>query len=503
VIIDGSPLSIDEVVAVASGGTVVTLGDDLAARMTPACELIDEIVADDAIVYGITTGFGALANTRIPPEQAAELQVDLLRSHAAGVGDLLDPAMVRAMMLLRSRTLSQGHSGVRPEIVAFLVELLNRDLLPAVPSQGSVGASGDLAPFAHLALPMIGEGFLLVDGEPVPSAEVLDAEGIEPLVLGPKEGLSLLNGTEGMLAMGCLALDRARKLADAADAACALSVEALLGSARPFEARVHELRPHPGQIASARNIARLIGGSEIGVSHADDFTHKVQDAYSLRCAPQVHGSVRDTIDHAASVFERELGSVVDNPLVFPEDGDVVSAGNFHGQPLAFVLDFLAVAITELGSISERRTDRILDPERSAGLTPFLATRPGVDSGYMLAQYTAAALVAENRVLSHPASVESIPTSGSQEDHVSMGWGAGRKLREVLTNTENVLAVELVCAAQGCEQRRPLRPAPGTAAVLQAVRTVVPALDGDRPPGKDIEAAAALIRSGWLVAPTAG
>lgn len=502
-IIDGSPLTIDDVVAVASGGTVVTLGDDLAARMTPACELIDEIVADDAIVYGITTGFGALANTRIPPEQAAELQVDLLRSHAAGVGDLLDPAMVRAMLLLRSRTLSQGHSGVRPEIVAFLVELLNRDLLPAVPSQGSVGASGDLAPFAHLALPVIGEGFLMVGGEPVPSAEVLDAEGIDPLVLGPKEGLSLLNGTEGMLAMGCLALDRARKLADAADAACALSVEALLGSARPFEARVHELRPHPGQIASARNIARLIGGSEIGVSHADDFTHKVQDAYSLRCAPQVHGSVRDTIDHAASVFERELGSVVDNPLVFPEDGDVVSAGNFHGQPLAFVLDFLAVAITELGSISERRTDRILDPERSAGLTPFLATRPGVDSGYMLAQYTAAALVAENRVLSHPASVESIPTSGSQEDHVSMGWGAGRKLREVLTNTENVLAVELVCAAQGCEQRRPLRPGPGTEAVLRAVRTVVPPLDGDRPPGKDIEAAAALIRSGRLVAPTAG
>jgi histidine ammonia-lyase len=503
VIIDGSPLTIDEVVAVASGGVDVVLGDDLEARMTPACDLVDEIVADDEVVYGITTGFGALANTRIPPEQAAELQVDLLRSHAAGVGDLLDPAMVRAMLLLRSRTLSQGHSGVRPQIVAFLIELLNRDLLPAVPSQGSVGASGDLAPFAHLALPVIGEGFLLVDGEAVPSAEVLDAEGIEPLVLRPKEGLSLLNGTEGMLAMGCLALDRARKLADAADAACALSVEALLGSARPFEARIHELRPHPGQIASAHNIARLIGGSEIGASHADDFTHKVQDAYSLRCAPQVHGAVRDTIDHAASVFERELGSVVDNPLVFPEDGDVVSAGNFHGQPLAFVLDFLAVAITELGSISERRTDRILDPERSAGLTPFLATRPGVDSGYMLAQYTAAALVAENRVLSHPASVESIPTSGSQEDHVSMGWGAGRKLREVLTNTENVLAVELVCAAQGCEQRRPLRPAPGTAAVLQAVRTVVPALDGDRPPGKDIEAAAGLIRNGRLVAPTAG
>jgi histidine ammonia-lyase len=500
VIIDGSPLSIDEVVSVASGGAVVSLGVALRDRMTPACDLVKEIVEDDVTVYGITTGFGALANTRIRADQAAELQVDLLRSHAAGVGGLVDRTTVRAMLLLRARTLSQGHSGVRPEIVAFLVDLLNRDLLPAVPSQGSVGASGDLAPFAHLALPLIGEGFLLVDGEPVPSAETLAAAGIEPLVLEPKEGLSLLNGTEGMLAMGCLAVDRSRKLADAADAACALSIEALMGSARPFEARIHELRPHPGQIVSARNIARLIDGSQIGASHAEDFAHKVQDAYSLRCAPQVHGSVRDTIDHAAAVFDRELGSVVDNPLVFPEDGDVVSGGNFHGQPLAFVLDFLAIAMTELGSISERRTDRILDPERSSGLTPFLATRPGVDSGYMLAQYTAAALVAENRVLSHPASVESIPTSGSQEDHVSMGWGAARKLTDVLTNTEHVLAVELVCAAQGCQQRRPLQPAPGSGWVLDEVRRVVPPLEGDRPPGPDIEAAAALIESGRLSVP---
>jgi histidine ammonia-lyase len=503
VIIDGSPLSIDEVVSVASGGAVVSLGAGLRDRMTPACDLVKEIIEADTTVYGITTGFGALANTRIRADQAAELQVDLLRSHAAGVGALVDRATVRAMLLLRARTLSQGHSGVRPEIVAFLVELLNRDLLPAVPSKGSVGASGDLAPFAHLALPLIGEGFLLVDGEPVPGAEALAAAGIEPLVLEPKEGLSLLNGTEGMLAMGCLAVDRARKLADAADAACALSIEALMGSARPFEARIHLLRPHPGQIVSARNIARLIDGSQIGASHAQDFGHKVQDAYSLRCAPQVHGSVRDTIDHAAAVFERELGSVVDNPLVFPEDGDVVSGGNFHGQPLAFVLDFLAIAMTELGSISERRTDRILDPERSSGLTPFLATRPGIDSGYMLAQYTAAALVAENRVLSHPASVESIPTSGSQEDHVSMGWGAARKLGDVLTNTEHVLAVELVCAAQGCQQRRPLRPAPGSGWVLSEVRSVVPPLESDRPPGPDIEAAAALIESGRLSAPPQG
>jgi histidine ammonia-lyase len=295
-----------------------------------------------------------------------------------------------------------------------------------------------------------------------------------------------------MLSLGCLATDRARRLADAADAACGLSVEALMASARPFVERVHRLRPHPGQIVSARNIRRLIAGSEIGSSHAEDFSHAVQDAYSLRCAPQGHGAVRDTIDHGAGVFERELASVTDNPIVFSDTGDVVSAGNFHGQPLAFVLDFLAIAMTELGSISERRTDRILDPDRSSGLTPFLATRPGVDSGLMLTQYTAAALVAENRVLSHPASIESIPTSGLQEDYVSMGWGAGRKLDDVLWNTARVIAVELLCAAQGTEQRAPLGPAPGTAVILDAVRSVVPPLVADRPVGSDIEAVAALI-----------
>lgn len=492
VVIDGSPLTIDEVVAIARRRETAEPGDELAERMSPSLELVRAVIAADRTVYGITTGLGALANTRIRSDQAAELQVDLIRSHAAGVGPLLGPEVVRAMLLCRARTLAQGHSGVRPEVVELLLELLRRDLLPAVPSLGSVGASGDLAPFAHLALPLIGEGEILVEGTPRPSSGVLAGAGLEPLVLEAKEGLSLLNGTEGMLSLGCLATDRARRLADAADAACGLSVEALMASARPFEERVHRLRPHPGQIVSARNIRRLIAGSEIGASHAEDFSHAVQDAYSLRCAPQGHGAVRDTIDHGACVFERELASVVDNPIVFSDTGDVVSAGNFHGQPLAFVLDFLAIAMTELGSISERRTDRILDPDRSYGLTPFLATRPGVDSGFMLTQYTAAALVAENRVLSHPASIESIPTSGLQEDYVSMGWGAGRKLADVLWNTARVIAVELLCAAQGTEQRAPLRPAPGTAVVLDAVRSVAPPLVADRPVGSDIEAVAALI-----------
>ena len=315
--------------------------------------------------------------------------------------------------------------------------------------------------------------------------------------LRPKEGLSLLNGTEGMLAYTVLGLHRAKRFAAAADRACALSVEALLGSARPFRHEIHGLRPHPGQLASAAAIAGYLDGSEIVASHHDDFTHAVQDAYSLRCAPQVHGAVLDTIDHVALVAERELGSVVDNPIVLPASGEVVSAGNFHGQPLAFALDFLAIAVTELGSISERRTDRMLDPQHSSGLPAFLSPRPGVNSGYMLAQYTAAALVAENRVLSHPASIESIPTSGSQEDHVSMGWGAGRKLWEVLANTSRVLAVELLCAAQGTEARLPLRPAPGTAAVLAAIRRRVPPLTEDRVLADEIEIVAQMIESGEL------
>ncbi len=494
VIVDGSPLTVDDVVAVAHRHAKAIAGRDLDATMAPAKALVNRVVDNDEIVYGITTGFGALANTHIPPDRASDLQYGLIRSHAAGVGSLMSPEIVRAMLLCRARTLSQGYSGVRPIVVRTLLRLLDADVLPAVPSQGSVGASGDLAPFAHLALPLIGEGFVLGKHGPVPSLPALEAAGIEPLRLEAKEGLSLLNGTEGMLAQGCLAVARARRLVDADDAACALSVEALMGSSRPFDERIHALRPHPGQIESARRIRALLAGSEISESHHDDFAHKVQDAYSLRCAPQVHGAVRDTIAHAERVFNTELAAVVDNPIVFAADGEVVSAGNFHGQPLAFALDFLAIAVAELGSISERRTDRMLDPSRSSGLTAFLATTPGVSSGYMITQYTAAAIVAENRILAHPASVDTVPTSGLQEDHVSMGWGAATKLNTVLENTARVIAVELMCAAQGAEQRG-MELAPGTRAIKKVVRGVCAPLVDDRPPGPDIEAIAAEIEAG--------
>jgi histidine ammonia-lyase len=497
VIIDGGPLAPHDVVALAYRRSRPILGATVAERMAPARRVVEEAVAGDDIVYGITTGFGALSTTRVNPEEAAELQINLLRSHAAGVGPPLPDELVRAMLALRARTLAQGYSGVRTEIVARLIELLDSDLLPVVPSQGSVGASGDLAPFAHLALPVIGEGYLKIDGQVVPAADALGRRNLSPLVLRPKEGLSLLNGTEGMLAMAVLGLDRARRLARAGDIACGLSVEALLGSARPFRPDIHALRPHPGQIESARRIAAVIENSEIGASHADDFDHAVQDAYCLRCAPQVHGAVLDTLGHVESVVVRELGAVVDNPIVFAPTGEVVSAGNFHGQPLAFALDFMAIGVTELGSISERRTDRILDPQHSVGLPAFLAARPGVNSGYMIAQYTAAALVAENRVLAHPASVESIPTSGSQEDHVSMGWGAGRKLSVVLDNTARVLAIELICAAQGLEYRRPYRPGPVAGRIWEAIRAFIPPLYTDRSVGGEIEEMAAFIESGGL------
>lgn len=495
VVITGDRVAAADVVAVARRAATVELADGVAARMEPARRIVAEAVARGDVVYGVTTGFGALATTRVEPEMAAAMQVALLRSHAAGVGPALGDEQVRAMLMLRARTLAHGHSGVRVEVVRRLVDLLRLDILPVVPAQGSVGASGDLAPFAHLALPLIGEGSVRVEGVEMPAAEALRAAGLAPLVLEPKEGLSLLNGTEGMLAMLVLALDRAHRLVRVADLAAALSIEALLGSVRPFAPEIHALRPHPGQVASADRIRAALQDSGIVASHRDDFDHAVQDAYSLRCAPQVHGAAADVVAFADGVAERELGAVVDNPIVFPGTGEVVSAGNFHGEPLAFALDFVAIAVAELASISERRTDRILDPVRSAGLPPFLATRPGLDSGYMIAQYTAAALVAENRVLCHPASVDSVPTSGLQEDHVSMGWGAGRKLGSVLDNVTRVLAVELLCAAEGVDKRAPLRPGSGTAAVHAVVRRVVPPLDHDRPPGSAIEAIAALIDAG--------
>lgn len=495
VIVDGSPLTPGQVADVAHKRARAEAIGDLTERLLPARDVVDQAVDSGAVVYGITTGFGALANTHIGRDEGETLQYNLIRSHATGVGDPLPDQIVRAMLLLRARTLAQGHSGVRPIIVLKLLELLDKDILPVVPSQGSVGASGDLAPFAHLALPLIGEGFVRVDDEVIAT----DQADFEPVALQTKEGLSLLNGTEGMAAMGVLALERARRLVLSADAAAALSVEALLGSARPFTAKIHELRPHPGQLASAQRIADLLAGSPIVASHAEDFDHAVQDAYSLRCAPQVHGAVSDTLDYLERVLTVELGSVVDNPIVFPDTGEVISGGNFHGQPLGFALDYAAIAVGELASISERRTDRMLDPARSQGLPAFLAANPGLNSGYMISQYVQAALVAENKVLSHPASIESIPTSGSQEDHVSMGWGAGKKLFDVLNNVRRVIAIEILCAVQGLDYRRPVAPAEGTGRVATLIREHVPPLDKDRSTSAEIEQVADLILDGSISA----
>ncbi len=493
VIVNGDGLTPNQVADIAHKRAKAVASDDLAARMGPARELVDRAVEAGSVIYGVTTGFGALATTNIGEHELEELQLNLIRSHATGIGDPLPDELVRAILLLRARTLSQGHSGVRPVVVERLLDMLDRDILPVVPSKGSVGASGDLAPFAHLALPLIGEGLVKVDGA-IMSPE--DA-GLEPLSLVAKEGISLLNGTEGMTSLGVIALERARRLIEAADIAAALSVEALLGHSSPFRPEIHALRPHPGQMASAARIAALLEGSAIVESHSEDLDHAVQDPYSLRCAPQVHGAVADTIDHLETILTRELGAVVDNPIVFPETGEVLSGGNFHGEPLAFALDFAAIAVAELGAISERRTDRLLDPVRSQGLPAFLAARPGIESGYMIGQYLQAALVAENKILAHPASVDSIPTSGSQEDHVSMGWGAGIKLLTVLENVRTVLAVEILCGVQGLEYRAPLSPAPGTARVLELVRAHVPSLDSDRAPSAEIETVAGLIGDGAL------
>jgi len=499
VIIDGGPLTPEQVATVAFGRARAVAADDLDDRLTPARRVVDAAVESDEVVYGITTGFGALATTHIGRSEAEALQYNLIRSHATGVGEPIPDEVVRAMLLLRARTLAMGHSGVRPVIVRKLLELLDRGMLPVVPSQGSVGASGDLAPFAHLALPLIGEGLVRRADVVTPTAET----GFEPIELLTKEGLSLLNGTEGMAAMGAIALHHAHNIALAADAAAAMSVEALLGSARPFRPEIHALRPHPGQVASAARIGALIEGSGIIASHTNDFHHAVQDAYSLRCAPQVHGAVSDTLDHMRQVLTTELGSLVDNPIVFPGSGEVLSGGNFHGEPLALVCDFATIAVAELASISERRTDRMLDPARSEGLPPFLASNPGVESGYMITQYVQAALVAENKVLAHPASVDSVPTSGGQEDHVSMGWGAARKLLQVVANVRRVIAIEMLCAAQAIDYRAPLEPGAGSARLVAAVRDRVPPLDRDRSHAEDIETVADMIENGEIAALSSG
>jgi histidine ammonia-lyase len=487
-----------DVIAVAREDAAAVLAEDARAVMSESAEVVRRLASSHESVYGVSTGFGSLATTPIPADRREDLQRALIRSHAAGMGPPVEAEVVRAMMLLRARTLAMGYSGARPEIADAILALLNARLTPIVPEHGSLGASGDLAPLAHCALALIGEGEILdAGGDRVGAAEALAAQGIEPLVLTAKEGLALINGTDGILGMLLLALEDLRHLVRVADVTAAMSVEALLGTDRAFADDLIALRPQPGQAVSAANLTRLLDGSAIVASHRYD-DPRVQDAYSLRCAPQVNGAVRDTLAHAERVAEAELSSAIDNPMILP-DGRVESCGNFHGEPVAFACDFLAIASAELAAIAERRTDRILDASRSYGLPPFLAEDPGIDSGLMLAQYTQAAMVAENRRLASPASVDSLPTSAMQEDHISMGWGAARKLGASIANLDRILAVELACAARALELRAPLEPARGTGAAVSAVRAAgVPGPGGDRWLAPELAAAERLVVSGDLL-----
>ena len=494
--LDGPGVTVSDVVAVARSDAEVRLSDGAWKRMTAARGIV-EALAEGEPAYGVTTGFGALANTTIPADRRAALQQSLIRSHAAGMGPPVEVEVVRAMMFLRARTLAFGLSGSRPQVAESLVSVINAGIVPSVPEHGSLGASGDLAPLAHAALVLIGEGEVLAeDGRTTTGAEALATAGIEPLVLAEKEGLALTNGTDGILGMLCLAVHDLAGLLRVADITAACSVEALLATDRAFAADLLGLRPHPGQQASAANLRAVLEGSPIVASHRFD-DDRVQDAYSIRCTPQVHGAARDTLDFVTGVTEAELASAIDNPMVLP-DGRVESCGNFHGAPIALAADYLAIAAAEVGAIAERRIDRLLDPKRSAGLPPFLADDPGVDSGLMIGQYTAAALCAENRRLAAPAAVDSLPTSAMQEDHVSMGWGAARKLRRAVANLRRILAIEWVTAARGIELRAPLQPAAGTAAALSLLRSEVPGPGPDRWLSPELAAADHLLADEALI-----
>lgn len=492
--IDCQPLSIDDVEQVARHHRRVELGPEAEAAIGRSRDVIERIVEAGEVVYGVTTGFGKFADRAIPRDALAQLQRNLVLSHSVGVGEPLEPDVVRAMCLLRVAALARGYSGIRLETVQSLARLLNADVVPLIPRKGSVGASGDLAPLAHLALVLIGEGHAFYQGALMPSAEALSRAGLTPVALSAKEGLALINGTQLMSALGSLLLVDAANVLDVADIAGAMTLDAVRGSNRPFDARVQEVRPHPGQIAAAAHLRQLTAGSEIMASHRHDMAHKVQDPYSLRCMPQVHGASRDAVTHARRVMEIEINSATDNPLIFPAEGDVISGGNFHGEPLAMALDFAGIALAEIAGISERRIEVMLDPNFSE-LPPFLTMYGGVDSGFMVSQYTAAALVAENKVLAHPASVDSIPTSANQEDHVSMGVTAALKAGDILRNTEAVLAIELLCGCEGIDYRRPLTTSPGLEAVHALVRSEVPHLEEDRVLYPDIECVTTMVRDG--------
>jgi len=493
VLLDGSRLTAEDVVAVATGRDAARLAPEAIEKMRRSRGVVERLAAGEAPVYGVNTGVGLLADVRVPPADLEQLQRNVVRSHAAGAGEPLELAEVRAMMLIRANVLAKGFSGIRPVVAERLCQMLDRGVTPLVPSQGSVGASGDLAPLAHMALVLMGEGEAEFSGRRMPGAEALRLAGMEPVQLASKEGISLVNGTQAMLAVGCLELVRAETLIETAEVVCALTLDALRGTPRAFEPRLHEVRPHRGQLASAARLARLVEGSEIRASHIS--CRRVQDAYSLRCAPQVHGAVRDTLAEARRVFSIELNSATDNPLVLEDE--VLSGGNFHGEPLALQLDYLAIALTALAGISERRIDRLVNPALNEDLPPFLARHAGLESGLMMAQVTAAALVAENRVLATPATPGSITTSGNKEDFVSMGMTAALKWKRVVRNTRKVVAIEALAAARALEFLRPLKTSPPLEAARERIRSVCGPFDGDHPPSYDIAALEKLIEEGAL------
>jgi histidine ammonia-lyase len=492
----GEPdLPLSTLVRLAGGGVRIALSKASRERVRASRAVVDDAVAAGATMYGINTGFGKLAGVRIPDEQLGQLQRNLLLSHATGVGEPLSLEQSRLAFALRIHNLALGSSGVRPKLLEQAIALWNGDYVPVVPSQGSVGASGDLAPLSHMALPLLGLGFVHHGGKVLSGAKALERLGRQPLRLAEKEGLALINGTQIMTAIGCLTLHRAILVAKTADIACAMTVEALRGSERPFDARVHALRPHEGQNATAQNLRTLLAASKIMPSHAN--CARVQDAYSLRCAPQVHGAAKDGIRYALEVLVTEANSVTDNPLVFV-DGDVVSGGNFHGQPVSQAMDFLAIAVSTLCNISERRIEQLVNPDIS-GLPPFLARNPGLESGFMIPQVVAASLASENKSLAHPASVDTIPTSANREDHVSMGVTAARHAERVVANTAKVLGIELLCAAQGLDLGEPLRPGKGDDAAYKALRKRVAGLEGDRFLAPDLAEAERVVLDGSLVA----
>jgi histidine ammonia-lyase len=503
--INGNDLTLEAVHEVAANRRPVLLAPDAREEVNRARAVVDTLVANDKVSYAITTGVGKLSDVRIAGDQIRELQVNLIRSHAVGVGEPLAIADTRAMMLLRANSLSKGHSGVRAQTIDTICEMLNRGVTPFVPSQGSVGASGDLAPLAHLALALIGEGECFDDkGGRIASADALKKAQIKPVVLEAKEAVSLINGTQAMLAIGSMMQLAAETLVDSADVIGAMACDALKGTDVAYDERIQKARPHPGQIKTAANLRRLLEGSEIRESHRD--CGRVQDAYSLRCIPQVHGAVRDTLTHCRAVFEREVNSAVDNPLVFVKnpktvdgEGDVLSGGNFHGEPVAFALDFLAIALSALAGISERRLERLVNPALSEGLPPFLAPGAGLNSGFMMPQVTAAALVSENKVLAHPASVDSITTSGNKEDYVSMGMTAANKLKRVVENARNTLTIEAMAAAQAIDFLAPLKPSKPLQRAHAAIRSVCAIMEKDRVMYQDFERISEVIASGKLAA----